>query len=128
MNISRTIAKTVAGVIVAGATAATLAGTANAVTLDANDSVKYVFCSDQRTGNEITYYDNYGKQDGTYTLKQANGSHWCGSVSLRSSEGGYVWSSINQNDGGYVYCAIYVNGSLQERNVDMNEYYAAAMC
>lgn len=123
-NISKTVGTAVATVFLAAAGA----GAANAVMLDSGDSLKYVFCSDQRTDNEITYYDNYGKQDGTYTLSQKNGEHWCGSISLTSDEGGYIWSSINQEDGGYVYCAIYVNGNLQERNVDSSDVYAATMC
>lgn len=123
-----TIFKTIAVGIVGSAAIVAGSGVADAVTLDSGDNVKYVFCSDQRTDNEITYYDNYGKQDGIYTLKQPNGNHWCGSVPLTSDEGGYVWSSINQYDGGYVYCAVYVNGTLQERNVDSNEFYAATMC
>lgn len=106
------------------------AGTAAAVTTDQYDHVKYVFCSNDRTGNEVTYYDALGQRDQVLTLNQNNDGLYCGSISYTEPEkyGSFIWSSIQNDHASYVYCAIWVNGTITERSEDRSDYGAWALC
>ncbi|MFC6010818.1 hypothetical protein [Nocardia lasii] len=112
-----------AGAVVAGS------GIANATKVPDYGDVRYVFCSDAQTGNEVTYYDNLGKRDRIVTLPEAVASdRWCGGVDVQFGDSTYIWSSIVNANGNYAYAAIYVNGTLVARDEDRSTYgYAAAM-
>ncbi|MFC6010819.1 hypothetical protein [Nocardia lasii] len=112
-----------AGAVVAGA------GVANAVEVPKYGNVRYVFCSDAQEGNEITYYDGFGKRDEVVTLTDPmEGGRWCRNVDVLFASSSFVWSSIRHDEASYAFTAIYVNGALKAREEDRSSYgYAAAM-
>lgn len=95
-----------AGALATGAAALT-APAAHAATISGS-AVKYVFCSANQHGNEITYYDRYGKVDTVVSLNdKVDGNIFCGAVEVGIESGSYVWSAISNNHSHYVYAAIY---------------------
>ncbi|MEV0945541.1 hypothetical protein [Rhodococcus sp. NPDC049939] len=94
--------------LLAGITAVS-APTAQALPTVSGSQVRYVFCSDNQFGNELTYYDNFGMRElGNVTLSEnVGGSRFCETITERIDPGSYVWSSISNDNSPYVYAAIY---------------------
>ncbi|MBW0272888.1 hypothetical protein ATM97_22640 [Nocardia sp. MH4] len=111
-----------AGAVVAGS------GVANAAEVPAYGNVRYVFCSDAQTGNEITYYDSLGKRDEVVTLTDPmEGDRWCRTVDVRFPKESFTWAAISHSEAHYAYAAIYVDGKLVARDEDRSSFgYVAA--
>lgn len=102
----KSIATLTAAAALAGGAAA-LAAPAQAVIVNGN-AVKYVFCSDNRYNNEISYHDNYGSVDKFVTLNESvGGSRFCGSVEVPFKSGSYASAHINNDHSPYVYAAVF---------------------
>lgn len=120
----------IAGVTIGLLTA--FAPSASAADVDQYDRVRYVFCSDAQTGNDLDYYDALGKREQVnVALRQdVGGNRWCGSIDYTETAeyGSYVWSAITNENANYVYCAIWVSGQKQNESEDYGHGYSATMC
>ncbi|USH45063.1 membrane protein [Gordonia phage Camerico] len=126
------IATGILSTVAAGAMFFAGSGAASAVEISPYSYAKVVFCSDNRYGNEVSYYDDYGLVEETVRLdNHVGGSRYCGSPArVWSGEyGDYTWASISNDNSPYVYCAIYDDGVLVSRSADNDSYgYVWAMC
>ncbi|MGN5236427.1 hypothetical protein [Rhodococcus sp. SJ-3] len=101
--------------IAALAGAATLAAGAAVLTAPAvqaatisSSTAKYVFCSANQHGNNITYYDRYGMVDKVVSLNNKTDSNlYCAAFEVGIEPDSFVWSSIDNDHSSYVYAAIY---------------------
>ncbi|MEV0947270.1 hypothetical protein [Rhodococcus sp. NPDC049939] len=97
-----------AAALFAGITAVS-APTAQAVPQVTGSQVRYVFCSDNRYGNDLGYIDNFGpKRVLNVTLDEhIGGSRFCTTITENIEPGSYVFSSITNDNSPYVHAAIY---------------------
>ncbi|WP_405178670.1 hypothetical protein OG225_32295 [Nocardia sp. NBC_01377] len=124
---TRTIIRNVFATIgtAAALTGAVVAGTgvAAAVDVPSRANVRYVFCSDEKVGNEIIYYDELGKRDEVVTLAEhTDGGLWCRNVDVQFKSRSFTWSAIANEDAHYAYTAIYVNGKMAAREEDRSDF------
>ena len=109
-TVKKRIATTAAVALIAGTAglAAIVAPAALAVTASGSQ-VKYVFCSDNRNGNHVTYIDYYGRQSqGPVSFPDnIGGNRWSGSITVSADRDGFAYASISNEHSPYVYGAIY---------------------
>lgn len=105
---STTIAAAVALLAGSAGLSVIAAPAAQAVTVSGSE-VKYVFCSDNRNGNHVAYYDYYGRQaQGPVSFPDnVGGNRWCGSITVGPDRNDFALSSISNDNSPYVYAAIY---------------------
>lgn len=135
----KTISKIAATIATSAAAAVAIIaapGAASAVEVDQYDYVNYVFCSDNRYGNEINYYDASGNLRERVNIRldqHRGGNRWCDSIGYTEYDeyGSYVWSAISNDNSPYVFCAIYTDGYQAAASEDYDTYgygYANTMC
>ncbi|MDH6279367.1 hypothetical protein [Prescottella agglutinans] len=89
--------------------AAAAVPSASAIVTVSGPEVKYVFCSDSRNGNHVTYRDYNGIQSqGPVSFSDnIGGNRWCGSITVSADRDGFADATINNANSTYVYGAIY---------------------
>ena len=125
---NKRIASAIAGVAATVGLIAGAGGAAAGTDIGPYSYAKVVFCSDNRYGNEVNYYDQYGMVSETVRLDgHLSGNRWCGSPTPEyvGEYGGYTWASISNDNSPYVYCAIYDDGVLVSRGVDNGGSYGS---
>ncbi|AZS07944.1 hypothetical protein PBI_GRAY_91 [Gordonia phage Gray] len=133
-----TMKKLITAIATTAAAVAVIAapGAASAVEVDQYDRVSFVFCSDNRYGNEINYYDSNGnlrEQVNVRFDQHRGGNRWCDSTGWTEYDeyGSYVWSAISNDNSPYVFCAIYTGRyqAAASEDYDTSGYgYVATMC
>lgn len=121
MNIIRKTA--IALTVAAGITAAT-AGTANALSTDEYDNVRYWWCGNGVATLEWTnVYGNTSEQ----TVDLSSG---CRKYDFTETGeyGGFAAASVTDSNGGPVSCKVWINGRVAANSNDNSDYYSYASC
>ncbi|MBD0020674.1 hypothetical protein GII33_18780 [Gordonia pseudamarae] len=112
-------------VAVTGIAGAANVPSAEAVSTDQYDRVRYVMCANDTV--KIDLRNRYGNSE---QLTRNLSGNKCALYDLTETGeyGGYVSVSVVDTNGGPVSCKIYVNGEVVAKSNDSSDYYSYASC